>query len=63
MNITHLGEPRFPSPIRRTVEDALSVPEQLVRAPQSPPTSELRFELAGPRAGSSLIRLRRAPGS
>ena len=50
MNITHLGEARFPSPIRRTVSDALRVPEHIVRDPQSPPTDELLFELAGPRA-------------
>jgi len=50
MNITLLGEARFPSPIRRAVSDALRVPEQIVRDPQSPPTDELLFELAGPRA-------------
>ena len=50
MNLTSLGEPRFPSPIRRTIDDALRVPEQLVRDPQAPPESDLQFELAGPRA-------------
>ena len=50
MNITHLGEARFPSPNRRTVSDALRVPEQIVRDPQAPPSAELLFELAGPRA-------------
>ena len=50
MNITVLGEPRFPSPIRRTVSDGLRVPEQIVRDPQAPPAPELLFELAGPRA-------------
>ncbi len=50
MNITDLGEPRFPSPIRRTVDDALRVPEQFVRDPRTQPGSELLFELAGPRA-------------
>jgi 6-phosphofructokinase 1 len=50
MNIMHLGEARFASPIRRTVSDTLRVPEQIVREPQTPPASELLFELAGPRA-------------
>lgn len=49
MNITHLGEARFPSPNRRTVSDALRVPEHIVRDPQAPATAELLFELAGPR--------------
>ena len=50
MNITVLGEPRFPSPIRHIVSDNLRVPEQIVRDPQAPPAPELLFELAGPRA-------------
>jgi 6-phosphofructokinase 1 len=50
MNITVLGEPRFPSPVRRTVSDALRLPEQIVRDPQAPPRSKLLFEIAGPRA-------------
>jgi 6-phosphofructokinase 1 len=50
MNVTVLGEARFPSPIRRTVSDALRVPEQIVSDPESPPAAGLRFELAGPRA-------------
>src|SRR6516164_2185866 len=49
MNITVLGEQRFPSPIRRTVSDSLRVPEQIVRDVQAPPADELLFELAGPR--------------
>jgi 6-phosphofructokinase 1 len=49
MNLTLLGEPRFPSPIRRTVSDRLRLPEQIVRDPLAPPQSELLFELAGPR--------------
>ena len=49
MNITHLGEARFPSPICRTVSDALRVPEQILRDPQAPAAEELLFELAGPR--------------
>jgi 6-phosphofructokinase 1 len=50
MNVTTLGEARFPSPLRRTVNDALRIPEQIVRDPQVPPSPELLFELAGPRA-------------
>ena len=49
MNVTILGEPRFPSPIRRTVSDSWRVPEQIVRDPQAAPAEELLFELAGPR--------------
>jgi 6-phosphofructokinase 1 len=51
MKINTLGEPRFTSPIRRTVRDELRVPEQILRDPQAPPLAEeLLFELAGPRA-------------
>ncbi len=50
MNITVLGEPRFASPIRRTVSDDLRVPAHIVRDPHTPPPEELLFELAGPRA-------------
>jgi 6-phosphofructokinase 1 len=50
MNITVLGEPRFPSPIPRSVNDALRLPEQILRGPQGVPASDLEFELAGPRA-------------
>ena len=50
MNTTHLGEARFPSPLRRTVSDALRLPEQIVRGAQVSPEPELLFELAGPRA-------------
>jgi len=50
MNVTTLGEPRFTSPIRRTVSDALRVPERIVRDSQALPAGELFFELAGPRA-------------
>jgi len=51
VNITVLGEPRFPSPVRRPVSDALRIPEQIIRDPQAPPpAAELLFEVAGPRA-------------
>jgi 6-phosphofructokinase 1 len=51
IEVTVLGKPRFPSPIRRPVSDSLRLPEQILRDPQaSPPAEELLFELAGPRA-------------
>jgi len=50
MDVTVLGEARFPSPIGRTLSDSLRVPEHIVRDPQAPPGPELLFELAGPRA-------------
>jgi 6-phosphofructokinase 1 len=50
MHITTLGEARFPSPQRRTVNDQARVPSRLIRDPDAPPTEELLFELAGPRA-------------
>jgi len=50
MNVSTLGEARFDSPIRRTVSDALRVPEQIVCDPQAEPASELLFEIAGARA-------------
>jgi 6-phosphofructokinase 1 len=51
MNVTALGEARFPSPYSRTVGDDLRVPHHIVRkvgAPAAP--DDLDFELAGPRA-------------
>ena len=50
MNITTLGEPRFDTPLRRTVRDDLRVPVTLVRDPAAPPAADDGFELAGPRA-------------
>ncbi len=50
MNITSLGPARFPSPIHRTVSDRLQLPEIILQGPDAPPPTELRFELAGPRA-------------
>ncbi len=49
MHITVLGEPRFASPIRRTVSDDLRIPEQILLEGGRPPDSNLTFELAGPR--------------
>jgi 6-phosphofructokinase 1 len=50
MTINVLGEPRFISPIRRTVSDDLRIPEQIVQDRQSPGPAGTFFELAGPRA-------------
>jgi 6-phosphofructokinase 1 len=49
MNVSVRGEPRFPSPIRRTVDDRVRIPAQIVRVPGAAPQEELLFELAGPR--------------
>lgn len=49
MKITTLGEARFPSPLNRSVRDDLRLPVDIVIDPQSPPTDELAFEVAGPR--------------
>ena len=50
MAIPVLGEPRFRSPVRRTVPDDLLIPEQIVRDPRQPALStQVLFELAGPR--------------
>jgi 6-phosphofructokinase 1 len=50
MNIPVLGQPRFPSPLRRSVSDELTIPEQIVRGGPPAPHGEVLFELAGPRA-------------
>lgn len=49
MNVALLGKPRFDSPRRRTIDDSLRVPEQIVLDPKTPPAENLLFELAGPR--------------
>ncbi len=49
MNITHLGEATFPSPIKRSISDDLRVPEHIVHNINSTTTTGLQFELAGPR--------------
>ena len=49
MNVSVLGEPRFPSPIRRTVDERARIPANIVRVPGAPAQEELLFELAGPR--------------
>jgi 6-phosphofructokinase 1 len=50
MNITSLGEARFPSPIAHTVSDQARIPAVIVRDPAAPKRDEVLFELAGPRA-------------
>jgi 6-phosphofructokinase 1 len=50
MNIPVLGSPQFPSPIARTVDDNLRLPEIIVRDPNDPAPPGLQFEVAGPRA-------------
>ena len=47
--ITTLGEPRFPSPLNRFVNDDSSVPEQIIRGTSAAPQAG-EFELAGPRS-------------
>ena len=49
MNITHLGEAKLPSSIKRTVSDNLRVSEHIVHSMESSSNSGLSFELAGPR--------------
>ncbi len=49
MNITHLGEPRFPAPAQCYIDDLDRVPARIVQRPGTPPETELFFELAGPR--------------
>lgn len=49
MNITHLGEAHFPSPIKRTISDNLRVSEHIVHNLDNSTDSGLSFELAGPR--------------
>jgi 6-phosphofructokinase 1 len=50
MNITALGEARFPSPLSHAMDDLARVPASIVRYPGTPPAEEPLFELAGPRA-------------
>jgi 6-phosphofructokinase 1 len=50
MIITTLGEPVFPSPLRRNFRNGFRVPASIVRPPQAPPREEIIFEMAGPRA-------------
>jgi 6-phosphofructokinase 1 len=49
MNITHLGEALFTSPITRIISDDLRVPVHIVHHVDSTINTSLQFELAGPR--------------
>jgi 6-phosphofructokinase 1 len=50
MNVTSLGEARFPSPLQHAVSDQTRIPADIVRDPGAPAREEVLFELAGPRA-------------
>ena len=49
MDITVLGEARYPSPLDYHVSDKARVPFSVIVDPDAPPTEELFFEVAGPR--------------
>jgi 6-phosphofructokinase 1 len=51
MNITVLGEPRFPSPLPFHVSDKARVLSTVIVDPDVAPSEELTFEVAGPREG------------
>jgi 6-phosphofructokinase 1 len=50
MNVTTLGEARFPSPISHAVNEQVRVPFHILTGPGAPPDNGQAFELAGPRA-------------
>lgn len=49
MDITVLGEARYPSPLDYHVSDKARVPFNVIIDPDAPPPEELMFEVAGPR--------------
>ena len=49
MDITVLGEARYPSPLDYHVSDKARVPCSVIVDPDAPPAEELFFEIAGPR--------------
>ena len=49
MDITVLGEARYPSPLDYHVSDKARVPFGVIIDPDAPPAEELLFEVAGPR--------------
>lgn len=49
MNITHLGEPKFETPLRRIISDKLRVPENIIIGSKPGLSDSNSFELAGPR--------------
>ena len=50
MNITQLGETRFPSPTNHPVSDEARIPQHIIQDPAAPPAEQAFFEIAGPRA-------------
>jgi 6-phosphofructokinase 1 len=50
MNIPSLGEPVFPSPVARSINEDIRVPEHILQDPKMPEAYGLLFELAGPRS-------------
>ena len=49
MNIPVLGATRFPSPLKRWVDESERVPATILRSVAAPPPDGLLFELAGAR--------------
>ncbi len=49
MNITSLGEARFPSPLPFHISDKARVVFNVIVDPEAPPSEEMLFEVAGPR--------------
>lgn len=49
MNIPHLGAARFPSPLKRWVEESERLPATILRSADARPDAGVLFELAGPR--------------
>jgi hypothetical protein len=48
MNITQLGEPRFPSPANHPVNDEARIPQHIIQDPEAPPAEQAFFEIASP---------------
>ena len=61
MNIPSLGEPGFQSPVRRSINEDIRVPEHILKDPKMPESDGLLFELAGPRSKIFLIRKPHVP--
>ncbi len=49
MQVTTLGEPLYPSPLRYFVNDNLRLAEHVIHRPEEKRTENIEFELAGPR--------------
>jgi 6-phosphofructokinase 1 len=50
INVTSLGEPLFNSPLGRSINEDLLVPEHILINPKAPEVPGLLFEFAGPRS-------------